>query len=252
MIWNNVLIRLPNNPSRRFKAAASLAVLTLALSGCMYPKERLGQNQVPAKDAVASVQMVVDLYQKDTGLLPMKNASENTPKYEKFIVDFAKLQQKNYISELPSASFEKGGSYYFVIQNEEKDPAVKLLPITTFQAVNDIQAESDRYKRNNGGAIPSGEQVYPGFYRINYAKLAVKEPELRSVYSGGALTLMMDERGRVYADYGSDLMRAVQKRGLDAIKPEEDLRVLLAEGTDFVPVKAPVYYLVNKEPVPQP
>ncbi|SDR84789.1 hypothetical protein SAMN05444162_0186 [Paenibacillaceae bacterium GAS479] len=238
------------NALRRVMAAASLAVLSLTLSGCLYPKQQLEQNQLPARDAVAGVQTVVDLYQKDTGLLPMKTASEKTPKYEKFIVDFSKLQQGNYISELPAATFEKGGNYYFVIQNEESDPSVKLMPITIFQAVNDIQAESDRYKRKNN-VIPSGEQAFPGFYRLDYEKLGIKEPELRSVYSGGALTLMLDENGRVYADYGIDLMQAVQKYGMDRIKEGEDLRRLLVEQTDFVPVKSPLYELIGKEPVPQ-
>ncbi|QJC51856.1 hypothetical protein HGI30_10050 [Paenibacillus albicereus] len=236
---------------RRLLAAATIAAAATLLSGCLYPREQLAQNQLPAKDAVASVQAVVDLYQQETGLLPLKNASVETPAYEKFVVDFAKLQRSRYLSELPAATFEKGGSYYFLIQNEETDPTVKLMPLPVFQAVNDAQAEIDRLVRG-GGAVPRGESVSPGFYRIDYAKLGVKEPKLRSVYSGGALALMLDERGKVYADYGSDLMRAAQKKGLDEIGPEVDLRSLLAEETDFVPVKSPVYRLIDQEPVPQP
>lgn len=236
---------------RRLLAAAAIASMATLLSGCLYPRDQLGQNQLPAKDAVAGVQAVVDLYQQETGLLPLKNATAETPAYEKFAVDFGKLQRSRYLSELPAASFEKGGSYYFLIQNEETDPTVKLMPLPVFQAVNDMQAEIARLVRG-GGAVPLGESLYPGFYRIDYGKLGLKEPKLRSVYSGGALSLMADERGKVYADYGPDLMRAAQKRGLKSIGPDVDLRSLLAEDTDFVPVKSPVYHLIDQEPVPQP
>ncbi|KKC46252.1 hypothetical protein [Paenibacillus sp. D9] len=237
---------------RGIAGAAAAVMLAASLSGCMYPRERMAESQAPSMDVVAGVQAVVDLYQQKKGLLPIKNATQETPVYEKFVIDFPKLQRENFMSDLPAASFEKGGSYYFLIQNEEKDPTVKLMPLTIFQAVNDVQGWVDQYGRSHGGSIPAAGEAYPGYSRIDFKKLGQKEPSVRSLYSGGALTFMLSDKGRVYADYGSDMMRFVQKRGLDKVGADLDLRQLLAEDTDFVPVKSPPYKLVNGEPAAQP
>jgi hypothetical protein len=243
---------LKSEAGRGLAGAAFALLLAASLSGCMYPRERMAESQAPSMDVVAGVQAVVDLYQEKKGLLPIKNATQEAPVYEKFVIDFAKLQRENFMSDLPAASFEKGGSYYFLIQNEEKDPTVKLMPLTIFQAVNDVQGWVDEYSRSSGGKLPAAGEAYPGYSRIDFKKLGQREPAVRSLYSGGALPFMMNDKGRVYADYGSDLMRAVQKRGLDKVGADTDLRQLLAEDTDFVPVKAPPYKLVEGEPQAQP
>ena len=242
----------PSRLHRRAAGAAAVLLMSLALTGCMYPRDRMAQSDMPSMDAVASVQRVVELFQKKTGLLPIKNSSQDAPRYEKFAIDFAKLLRGNYISDLPAASFEKGGSYYFLIQNEERDPVVKLMPLVVVQAVTDIQGWVDEYSRSRGGKLPSLEQAYPGYSRIDFKGLGRREPKIRSVFSGGVLPFMMSDKGKVYADYGSDLMRAAQKRGIDSLTYNQDLRALLVEDTDFVPVKSPPYRLQNGEPVPQP
>lgn len=233
---------------RSVRLTAVLAVLTVLLSGCLYPEEERAAGQLPAKDAVLSVQAVVDQYQKDTGLLPILNSEPDTPVYEKYRVDFGKLTRMKYVSDIPPAAFEKGGNYYFLITNEETDPTVKLMNLAVYQQVNDVQREVVSYQRAKG-ALPRGEEVYPGYFRIDYSALNIREPKLSSVFTGQTLQTMMDAGGNVYIDYAADMMQAIQKSGTSP-KPDQDLRELLASQSDFVPVKSPVYHFVNNEPKP--
>lgn len=226
----------------------TLLVLMGALSGCLYPKDRLVQNQMPAKDAVLNVQTVVNQYFTDTGMLPIVTPGADTPRYEKYRIDFAKLKGRNYISNPPSYAFEGGGHYYYLIINEETTRQVKLMDIAVFQQVSDIQREVDKYYNGDAKTVSlSDEQIYPGFYRIDFKRLGMKEPEIVSIYSGRAISPMIDEKGRVYLDYAVDMMQAVQKSGAEP-KADDDLRELLAQSSDLVPVKSPPYRYVNGEP----
>ncbi|WP_127530765.1 hypothetical protein [Paenibacillus kobensis] len=237
---------------RRSAFVLTLLVLMAALSGCLYPKDRLVQNQMPAKDAVLNMQTVVNQYFTDTGMLPIVTPKADTPKYEKYRIDFAKLKGHNYISDPPSYAFEGGGHYYYLIINEETTRQVKLMDIAVFQQVSDIQREVDKYYNGDAKMISlNGEPVYPGFYRIDFDRLGMKEPEILSVYSGRTVSPMIDEKGRVYLDYAVDMMQAVQKSGKEP-KAEDDLRELLAQSSDLVPVKSPLYRYVNNEPQAQP
>ncbi|SFI55967.1 hypothetical protein SAMN02799624_01374 [Paenibacillus sp. UNC496MF] len=235
-----------------FRSAAAALVLVctaVLLSGCLYPRDRLEQNQKPPKDAILNVQTIVDQFQKDTGLLPIQNSDEQTPVYEKFKVDFDKLQRMNYLSAVPASAYEKGGSYYYLVINEEKDPTVKLMNLVIYQKANDLQASVKAYAGAHGGKLPAGQQLYPSFAAIDFKALGVKDPELRSVFTGSVLTAMTDPDGTVYLDYGPDLMQQLGKLpGGEKPEPDADLRTLLVDGSDFVPVKSPLYKLVNGEP----
>jgi hypothetical protein len=237
---------------RKRVALISVMVLMAAvLSGCLYPKDSLAQNRAPAKEAVRTIQAAVDQYRTDqSGMLPIENSSTETPKYEKFIIDFGKLQRMNYLSDIPSAAFEKGGNYYFLLLDEETDPNVKLMDLHLYQQMNDIQKWSDEYKRASGGELPAGEEVYPSFYYIDFEKLGHKSPDLRSVYSGQPLNVMIHDNGTVFADYGIDLRKAVEKTGGNP-DSAKDLRELLVSSSDFVPVKSPMYRWVNGDPQAQ-
>ncbi|XEC92757.1 hypothetical protein AB6A23_15285 [Paenibacillus tarimensis] len=220
---------------------------TMLLGGCLYPKENLAHNTATTREAVRNMNAVIQQYQEETGLLPIKNSPVDTPKYEKYVVDMAKLQRMQYISDLPGVSFEKGGNYYFLILDEETEPKIKLMDLVMYQKVNELQSAVENYYKINKD-LPAAEQAYPGFYRIDYGKLGSKEPVIQSMFSGLTLSAMVDELGTVYVDYGIDLMRTVE-RSTDA-KPEagEDLREWLVRSSDFVPVKSPVYHWVNGEP----
>ncbi|CAM4222465.1 hypothetical protein [Paenibacillus tarimensis] len=226
---------------------ALVLLLLTALTGCLYPKDRMGQNERPSKESVRSIQDAVDQYFESTGLLPIKNSSEDTPKYEKFVIDIAKLERMGYISDIPAAAFENGGSYYFLLQNEEVDPVVKLMSISVYQQINDLQVKVDAYRESNGGQLPAGGEAYPSFYHLDLGKLTGSKPDIRSVYSNQTMNLIIHENGTVYADYGADIRKAVEMSGTEP-SPEEDLRELLVSQSDFVPVKSAAYYWVNGDP----
>jgi hypothetical protein len=233
-----------------YRAAASailLAALMALLSGCLYPEENLKQN-VPPKEAVRNVQAAIDQYFGEQSLLPIANSDQDVPKYEKYKLDFKKLQSKGYLSAIPAAAFENGGNYYFLIIDEESDPTVKLMDIVTFQRINDVQSWVKQY-RDSRGSLPQGDEMYPGFFTIDYEAMGRKAPEIRSVFSGTLLSAIMDENGVVYTDYGIDLMQLLQKNAELQAGDDTDLREWLVDSSDYVPVKAPEYRLRGGEPV---
>ncbi|WP_317972406.1 hypothetical protein [Paenibacillus sp. CCS19] len=237
---------------RRGGAALVLLLFMSTATGCLYPKDQLVQNQMPAKDAVLNAQTVINQYFTDTGMLPIITSGVDTPKYEKYRVDWPKLKSRHYISDPPSQAFEGGGHYYYIIINEETTRQVKLMDIAMYQQVSDIQRWMDDYANNDSKQeLPKKEEAYPGYYRIDFGKLGKKEPELLSIYSGRAISPMIDVSGNVYLDYGLDIVQAVQKSGTTP-KEGDDVRELLAQSTDLVPVKSPPFTWVNGEPQAQP
>ncbi|GGF87877.1 hypothetical protein [Paenibacillus abyssi] len=235
------------------KSVSLLALIGLCavlMTGCLYPEENRAQNMASTRDAVIYMQSVIDQYQQQTGVLPIKNSTPDTPKYEKYVIDLAKLQRMQYIGDLPSVSFENGGRFYFLLLDEDTKPTVKLMDLVSFQAVNDIQSWVNDYQRRNN-TLPVGDEAYPGFFRIDYGALGKKEPAITSLYSGTTLSTMMDGQGIVYIDYGIDLMRTIERNSL-APEPEQDLREFLAAEYDFVPVKTTVYHWVDNEPRAMP
>ena len=230
-----------------WRALAAILLAAAALAGCLYPKDQLAQNRMPPRDAVRQVQAAVDDYLRDTGLLPIKNADANTPRYEKYVVDLAKLQRTGYLSDLPAAAFEKGGNYYFLVLNEETEPTVRLLDIVVLRQLNDLQARVREYAASHGGALPAGEEMYPSFAVLDFDKLGGRKPDIRSVFSGLPINVLVHDSGEVFADYGIDIRRLVESAG-DAPDPDEDLRELLVRETPFVPVKSPVYHWIEGDP----
>jgi hypothetical protein len=234
-------------PGAWLRAQAAVLIASALLTGCLYPQDRLAQNRMPPRDAVWLVQAAVDDYRRDTGLLPIKNADPDTPRYEKYVVDLAKLKRTGYVTDLPAAAFEKGGNYYFLVLDEETEPIVRLMNITVLQQLNDLQERVNEYKSSHGGALPAGEPVYPSFAALDYGKLGGRKPDIRSVFSGHPINVLVHDSGAVFADYGIDVRRLVESMGA-APEPDEDLRGLLARETLFVPVKSPVYYWIHGDP----
>ncbi|MHA6483881.1 DUF3939 domain-containing protein [Paenibacillus sp. strain BS8-2] len=227
--------------------ALSLALVALPLSGCMYPKDRMQQSMAP-KEAIRNVQGAVDQYYDELQLLPIKNSTQSVPVYEKYMIDFDKLISRGYISATPGASFEGGGHYYFLILNEDTDPIVKLMDIVTAQKINDIQNWVDTYMEQNA-AVPKSSAVYPGFYEIDYEAMKKKEPTIVSVFSGIPQRAILDEDGTVFTDYGVDLMQLLERNKDKSYEENIDLRTLLVDESEYVPVKSPAYNLVDGEPV---
>lgn len=88
-----------------------IAILSVLLSGCLYPQERLAQNKIPYKEQVDRVQQAVNEYRQATGgLLPIKTRDMSTPIYQKYPIDFNLLVPR-YMAEPPGNAFESGGVY---------------------------------------------------------------------------------------------------------------------------------------------
>ena len=227
-----------------------LTMLALSTTGCLYPKELRAENQVSYRETTLLVQNAVEAYQKETGLLPILTSDKNVPKFEKYRINFEPLVDGKYLSDVPNASYEKGGPGYFIIIHEETEPAVKLMDITVYQQINDIQKLVDQFAKAHPGTLPLGDKLYPDFYQIDALQLSGKLPEIKSVYSGEAAPIMIDKKGKVYVDYASDIVVAIQKAGGNVSTKVEDLREYLVEASFYSPVKSTTYHWVNEQPVP--
>ncbi|RKP57067.1 hypothetical protein D7Z26_03525 [Cohnella endophytica] len=231
----------------RAVALSFMCIVMLTLSGCLYPSDQTPGNDVSARQAVLTVQDAIDRYQAQTGLLPIQNASESIPLYEKYKIDFGKLKRMGFIGQVPSAAFENGGSYQFLIIDEETKPQVKLLDLAIYQTVGGVQKKVDEYRVAHGDRNPAGDELYPGFPSVDFSKLGISSPDVMSMYSHQALNLMLDSQGRVLVDYGIDIATAVNKSNAQP-KADEDMRRVLIEQSYYVPVRSPVYHWVDGEP----
>lgn len=87
----------------KLKAGAKLLLgmvsLALTLSGCLYPGEEK-RASVNYRESVKRIQAAVDDYQQEEGVLPILNADETTPRYEKFRIDLGKLNNKGYLDDI--------------------------------------------------------------------------------------------------------------------------------------------------------
>jgi len=228
-------------------AVIATALALVALTGCLYPEDVTPRTEATAREAVLTVQDAVDRYLEKTGVLPVQNADEKVPLYEKYKIDFGKLKRMGYIGHIPSSAFENGGSYQFLIVDEETKPIVRLLDLPAYQTVGDVQKKVDQYRASRGGSIPAGDEQYPGFRSIDFSKLGMKDPGIRSMYSPQTLNWLVDEEGSVYVDYGADIAMAVRKAEKEPGEGK-DLRRLLIEDSYFVPVRSPAYLWADGEP----
>jgi len=226
---------------------ALAALLLVALTGCLYPEDRTPRNDATAREAVLTVQDAVDRYKEQTGVLPIQNADETVPLYEKYKVDLGKLKRMGYIGRIPSAAFENGGNYQFLVVDEETKPLVRLLDVTAFQAVDSVQKKMDQYRSSRGNRLAAGDEMYPGLRSVDFAKLGMKDPGVRSMFSNQTLNWLVDEQGKVYADYGIDIATAAKKAGTEPAS-NEDLRRVLVEESYYVPVRSPEYRWIDGDP----
>lgn len=238
--------------NRTVRSLGLVTVLFLFMgftTGCLYPAEKRADNQAAYRESTVLVQNAVDAYQKDNTLLPIKNSSQDTPKFEKFRINFDELIGRGYLSTIPPSAFEKGGSAYYLIINEETNPTVKVMDLVTAQQMNDLQKKVNQYITQHDGSLPKGEQAYPGYYTVDLNQLSGKI-NLKSVYSGEPAHMIMNEKGTVYVDYAEDIMKAIQKSGKTPTEKDNDLRDFLVEASYFVPVKSVAYHWSNNQPEP--
>jgi hypothetical protein len=224
-----------------------LSILVLLLSGCMYPQDKLIQNQIPYEDQIVSVQNAVIQFQKDSGgLLPIKTKEGDTPIYQKYPIDFQKIVPK-YLADTPANAYESGGIFQYVLVDVETDPSVKLLDLRLAETIREIKLRISAY----GGYPPYKEQIGKNAFTMDFSKLNYKEePYAVSPFSNENLPFIAGVDGEVYVDYRIDLYKKLQEQNIN-ITPNQDIRYLLVEDSMFVPAYSLPYTIDEntKEPV---
>lgn len=235
-----------NHPHRWVINLALLLILVLSFSGCMYPKERMQQNDAPPVQQIQQVQDAVNNYKEKTGVLPIQNREQSTPIYEKYPIDFKKLTP-DYLSAIPAAAFENGGRYLFVLINVKEKPEVRLADLTVSQKVQSIQQDVQLFFIRNQ-RYPLGEKIAEGYYLPDYKALGIQEVSFTSAYSQQKLNVILSEQGAVGVDYTPDIYAAVQKLK-NPPGPADDLRKYVADDSPLVPTKSFPYLWVKGEPL---
>lgn len=212
-----------------------LFALILLLSGCMYPKSELKQNEVPNDAQVNTVQMAIDQYREETGgPLPIKTKTNETPLFEKYLIDFNMLTNEGLLTEIPGNAFEKGGYYQYALYDVEEDPTVKLIDLRTSEQIRSINIRVDSY-RSEHTYPPFGEQVIPGVHQIDADKIDLEaEPTVDSPYSEHKLPLLITGDGKLLIDYRKDIYEMLQAGDIK-VKPGEDLLAKVAEQNVILP-----------------
>lgn len=232
---------------KKLSISILLCITISMLSGCLYPEDRLAQNQVPYQDQLVSVQSVVNKYREDNGgLLPIKNKDMNTPIYIKYPIDFTKLIPQ-YMSDSPGNSFESGGIYQYVLVDVEKNPTVKLVDLRISEKIRDVklrvQTYTDKYTYP-----PIKKTLSDGVFLLNYKKMGFKEnPYVVSPYSNRNLPIVMGQDGEFYVDYSMDLFDKM--KNASGYKTGDDIRPILLKDSPIVPAFSLPYTVKDGEPV---
>jgi hypothetical protein len=215
-------------------------LILFTLTGCMYPEEKLVQNQVPYKDQLDSVQRAVDQYQEaNGGLLPIKTKDAETPIYQKYPIDFQKIVP-GLLAESPGNAFENGGLFQYVLVDVETDPTVKLLDLRMAETIREI-----KMRINAGGYPPFKDKIADHLYTLDFKKIGYKEePIAVSPFTNQNLPFVVSTDGEIYIDYRSDLYQTLQSTKYD-LKEGEDIRDILVKESMFVPAYS-LPYTIDK------
>jgi hypothetical protein len=227
----------------RFYLPVILVLFTL--TGCMYPEEKLVQNQIPYKDQVDSVQSAVNQFQEaNGGLLPIKTKDAETPIYQKYPIDFKKIVPR-FLSETPGNAYENGGLFQYVLVDVESNPVVKLLDLRMAETIREI-----KMRINASGYPPYKEKIAENIYTLDFKKIGYKEePVAVSPYTNQNLHFIISTEGEIFIDYRSDLYQAI-KSSKHELKEGEDIRHILVNESMFVPAYSLPYTIdKNKEPI---
>ncbi|MDF0726214.1 hypothetical protein PY093_05735 [Cytobacillus sp. S13-E01] len=227
-----------------------LIIAISLLSGCLYPEDKLKQNQVPYLDQLASVQLAVEQFQQDnSGLLPIKTRDMTTPIYQKYPIDFNKLIPR-YMQDTPGTSFESGGVYLYVLVDVETNPTVKLFDLTLTETIREINFRLDDYRRKNGYP-PFKEVVSNKVFTLDFKKLGyTEEPYVVSPFTGNNLSFVINDEVDIFVDYRPDLYAALQK-SKNSYVTGDDIRDILVQDSMFVPAHSLPYTIDpdKKEPI---
>lgn len=223
-----------------------IVFLAIILTGCMYPENKLVQNQTPYEDQVQAVQTAVIKFREDNGgILPIKNAEENTPIYQKYKVDFKRLVPE-YLAEPPGNAYESGGVFQYVIVDAEKNPTVKIFDLRMAETIGEIKL---RIKTQKYPAFK--ERVADNIYTLNFKELGyTEEPYVVSPYTNKHLSFVITGDAEVFVDYRTDLYEVMKKTDFK-LNPGDDIRDILWQDSLFVPVYSLPYTVdsKNNEPI---
>lgn len=224
-------------------------MFTIFLSGCLYPQDKLEKNQSPNEAQLELVQSAVDQYREDKqGLVPIKTKENDTPIFQKYLIDFSVLKENNLIDEIPGNAYEKGGHYQYTLLTPEDDPRVKLIDLRITEEIRRVNVQLDIY-RSEHLYPPFGKEIADGIYNVDYKKLGFESaPSVVSPYSQENLPVVMDVNGDLFVDYRIDLMNALKEYDND-YKEGDDIRYILADNTPFVPAYSLPYTVKDDEPV---
>ncbi|OYD09725.1 hypothetical protein [Paludifilum halophilum] len=230
----------------RVKQAVVLCLIVLLAAGCVRTEEFNRQVEKDLPQDIQRVQTALDEYMKHTPVLPIKEAPAGVHLYQKYVVDFSKMQ--SVIDSPPATSFGKGGHYIYVIVNPGKEPEVRVMDLRLIEKVRDLQSRVDAYRREQAD-VPKDKKEGPNLYSLDFKALGEEPWTIPSPYSSRMdLPILVDEKGKVYLDYRKDVMQKLEQA---EEKPPEskDLRRLLYKDSIFVPVFSPPIRLEDGDPV---
>ncbi|WP_082918034.1 hypothetical protein [Oceanobacillus sp. Castelsardo] len=232
-----------------FKITFTLLLVIAILSGCLYPESEKSKNQEAHEDQLVRVQQAVDDYREATnGLVPIRTKENDTPIFQKYLIDFNLLKEKGLISEIPGNAFENGGKYLYALITPDDQPRVKLIDLRVTETIRSINIRVNTY-RDEHLYPPFGEVVADDIYSIDYKKIGLEStPTVESPYSKESLPIVMDTNGKLYVDYRIDLNHALHEYEHDFTEGD-DIRYILAENTPFLPAYSLPYTIKNGEPV---
>lgn len=232
-----------------YKGTIAALIFVLLLSGCLYPESELAQNKVPNEDQLELVQTAVQKYQEATnGLLPIKTKPAETPVFEKYLIDFSAMKENHVLSEIPGNAFESGGIYQYTLITPEDDPRVKLIDLRITEELRRVNIKLDQFRSKNIYP-PFGQEIVKGVYMINYELLGLSnQPYVVSPFSNNNLPIIMDTDGQLYVDYRIDLNHALQEYE-HQYEEGDDIRLIIAENSPFVPVYSLPYTVQEGEPI---
>ncbi|UII57948.1 hypothetical protein LS684_13350 [Cytobacillus spongiae] len=223
-----------------------ILILTLMLTGCMYPQEKLVENQIPYQDQAEAVQSAVLQFQQDNGgILPIKTRDMETPIYQKYPIDFKKITPK-YMAEPPGNAFEMGGIFQYVLVDVEEDPKVKLLDLRIAEKIRELNL---RIKMNQ--YPPYKDQIAENVFTLDFTELGYKqEPVVTSPYSEQNLPFVITGDAQIYVDYRMDLYQALQTTD-ETLEAGQDIRSILVKDSLIVPAYSLPYTVDEKtnEPI---
>ncbi|PYZ98435.1 hypothetical protein CR205_07530 [Alteribacter lacisalsi] len=211
------------------------ALAVVLLTGCLFPSDQRGENQVPYEDQLQSVQSAVTQYREDTSVLPIQTRDAETSVFQRYPVNFRTLVP-SYLQQAPGNSFENGGTFQYVLTNVEEEAEVKLVDLRSSNKLQDLNRRINQYRSQNQYA-PVEEAVGPGILKLDYESLHYREEQTvpSPYHPDHRLPIHMATNGDLVIDYSLDIRHYIEEYGLGDFSEGDDLRWLLVEHAPFVP-----------------